>query len=311
MQIEQYQQLGVKIEGTELTPATLAASDYAIAWHEIGGVRARNETNERLLRRASFAPVQPVGGAFIGNVTGTFEPVPSGVDGTAPKWYDLLAGAGATVTTDVATFGAQDTAYAVKGSPLTFIHKDGQWAHTAAGSRINSLTFKAKKGELWLCEMEATGRYSEAVDTAFLATALPTINGKPFLGHAVSIGGSSVPCAEIELKITNTVAPVEDGTHASGNGKNIITGQRCTFKAVILDEGVDYFSKLRNDAAADALDVSFQMSTGAAGNVLTWSGTIALTDDLDPEFRDGNGYVPLVGEFVATTTGAVLTLTQS
>ena len=311
MNIEQYQQLGAKKETTELTPIALTAPDYAIAWHEIGGVKAVNSMNERRLRRASFAPVQPVGGAYIGEASGTFEPVPSGTDGTAPLWYAFLEASGADIATDVATWGAQDTAYAPQGSTLTIIHRDGQWARTAAGARVESLTFKAKRGELWLCEMTAIGRYSEVSASSFLATALPTINGKPFLGHAVSVGGSAVTVSEIEIKIENVISPVEDGTHESGNGKNIITEQRLTATITVLYDGTDYFSKLRNIEAADLLDVSAQMSTGAAGNVLTWSGTMALMEDVEKTYIEGNGYLVLSGEFVATTLNAVLTLTQS
>lgn len=311
MSIEQYQQLGFKPEVTELTPIALSSTDYDIAWHGEMSVKPVSDMNERRVRRASFGPLQPVGGAYIGEVMGTFEPVPSGTDGTAPKWFQLLAASGATVTGDVATWGTSDLIYAAKGTPLTFIHKDGAWACTAAGARVETLNFKADKGGLWLCEMTAKGRYSQATDTAFVAMEIPPINGKAFLGHAVTIGGVAASIASIEIAITNVISPVEDGTHISGYGKNVITEQRCTFKASVVDTGIDYFSRVRNDAETDVLDISCQMSTGAAGNVLTWIGTIGLMEDAATEFREGNGFVNISGEFVATTAGAILTLTQS
>ena len=308
--IEQYRQLGLATESTEFTPAALVDADYAIAWHDEISVKAVNEQNERRLRLASLAPNRPVGGAYMAEVVGTFEPAPSGVDGTAPKWYDLLKGSGATVTTDVATWGAQDAGYTPKGTPLTFVERDGQRARTASGARVESLVFKAEKGGLWLCEMAAKGRYSEDTDAVFMSPSLPMV-GQPFLGHAVTIGGVARAVATIEIAIQNVLSMIEDGTHESGNGRVVITEQRITFKASVEDDGADWFGKVRNDSAADLLAVSAQMAKGATGSVLTWTGTIALVEDADTEYREGNGYIQVSGEFVATGTGAICTLTQS
>lgn len=308
--IEQYQQLGFKTESVEFTPETLAAADYAIAWHDNTKVVPMDEINERRLRRASLAPNRPVGGSYLADISGTFEPAPSGVDGTAPKWFDLLKGCGATVTTDVATWGAQDTGYTAKGSPLTFVHRDGQFARTASGARIETLVFKANRGELWLCEMTAKGRYSQATDLVFESPSLPLV-GQPFLGHAVTVGGVARPVSSIEIAITNTLVATQDGTHDSGNGRMVITEQRITFKASVEDDGTNWFDKIRNDSSGDLLAVSAQMAKGAAGSVLTWTGSIALMEDPNPEFTDGIGYIPVSGEFVATGTGAICTLTQS
>lgn len=311
MILEQYQQMGTKAESVELTPETLVAADYALAWHNIGGVQADDMLNERRVRRASFAPLQPVGGAVLARCSGTFEPVPSGIDNTAPGWYHLLAAAGATISGDIASFGAPDTSYTPKGTAVTVIHKDGAYARTSAGTRLETLKFSAEKGGIWLAEFTGVGRYSQASDTSFLSVSAPTISGKPFLGHAVSLGGSAVPVASAEISIENAVSPVEDGTHASGYGKNVITAQKIIARLVILDEGVDYRDKFRNDASGDVLALSLQMSTGSAGNVLTWAGNIALVEKPDPVYRDGNGYRTIVGEFIANGSNAVATLTQT
>lgn len=311
MSVEQYQLLGFAAETTELTAATLTASNYQYDWSEIGGIDAEGDVNERLVRRAAFSPLQPVGGAYIGKGSGTFRPVPSGTDGTAPGWYALLSAAGFSISGDVATIGATDTAYAVKGTSVTMVHRDGNRARTLAGARLGSMTFSAEKGGLWGCAIEATGRYSEASDTSFPSVSLPSIAPQAFLGHAVSLGGSAVSVASIEIKITNTVSPVEDGTHATGFGRNIITGQRATLSISVLDDSTDWWGKWRNDSSSDVLAFSAVMATGTTGNVLTWTGNVALTDVPVVEFRDGNGYRTLVGEFVATSTSAVLTLTQT
>jgi len=74
---------------------------------------------------------------------------------------------------------------------------------------------------------------------------------------------------------------------------------------------VDWHSIARNDASGDVLAVSCQMSAGSAGNVLTWTGNLALTEDVVTEYREGIGYSTVVGEFITTGAGACLTLTQS
>lgn len=311
MILEQFQQMGFKSETVELTPETLLAADFPVAWHTIGGVVPVDSMNERRVRRAALSPLQPVGGAFVGNASGTFEPVPSGTDGTAPAWYQLLAAAGGTVSTDVVTFGAQATSYAPIGKACTIEHRDGAYQRILAGARIETMRFYAERGDLWLCDFTAVGRYSQTAQANFLSPSLPSINGKPFLGHVFSIGGSAVDCASLEILITNVISPVQTGAHASGNGKNVITEQRCTLTAVILDEGMDYREKHRNDAAGDLLAISAQMSVGSAGSVLTWTGNLAVMDNPAVEYREGNGYRTIAGEFVASSTGAILTLTQS
>lgn len=311
MILEQYQQLGVKTEAVELTPEALVAADFGGAWHTIGGVVPVDDMNERRVRRAALSPIQPVGGAFVGNASGTFEPTPYGTDGTAPWWYQLLAAAGATISTDVATFGAQATSYAPIGAACTIEHRDGAYQRILSGARVETMRFHAERGAVWLCDFTAVGRYSQASQANFLSTSLPSIAGKPFLGHAVSVGGSTVDCASLEIVITNAISPVQTSAHASGNGKNIITEQRCTMTAVILDEGVDYRDKHRNDASGDVLAISAQMSAGSAGSVLTWTGNLSLMENPAVEYREGNGYRTLTGEFIATSTGAVLTCTQT
>ena len=80
---------------------------------------------------------------------------------------------------------------------------------------------------------------------------------------------------------------------------------------VIEDGTVDWRNAYRNDSRAAPLAVSLQMSKGAAGNVLTWTGSIALIEQPTIEYMDGVGYVTLVGEFVSDDADPCLTLTQS
>lgn len=310
--VEQFQQMGYKTESVELTAETLVAADFDTSWDSCA-VYPEDGINERRVKRATFSPIQPVGGTALARVTGVFEPRPSGVDNTAPDWYQILRASGASVTGDVATWGAESTATGVIGTACTFKHRDGAYERVAAGSRVALLRFSAEKGARWLCELEATGRYAQAAQTAYVAAAQPSAGqGQAFLGMACTIGAFSGAVASVEIAVENTVTPTEDGGHASGYGANIITAQKLMFRASVIENGtVDWRGLYRNDAAADVVAVSAVMASGTAGNVLTWTGNIALVESPEVEYRDGIGYRTIVGEFITTGAGAALTLTQS
>lgn len=312
MLIEQFRQCGYKAEVTELTPETLVAAQYATVW-EGSQITLELDINERRPDRATFAALQSVGGAYRGKFTGSFEPRPSGTDNTTPDWYALCAASGATITGDVATWGAEAITGDPIGTSVTIKTRDGQYERTLAGTRLSKMTFKAEKGSVWSCEVEGAGRYSEAVQAAFIAAAHPSTGlGHPFLGHAVSIGGAAQVVSSIEISIEGEVTPIADGTHASGHGRNIIKDTKCMFRATVLEDGAtDWFGKAKNDAAADLLAVSAVMASGTAGNVLTWTGSITLTKMPEVTYVDGIGYRNVEGEFVTTSASAALTLTQS
>lgn len=310
--IEQFQQLGYKTEAVELTAEALVAAQYATAWDSMA-ITDESAYNARRPRRATFAPLQGVGGTSIGRFSGTFEPIPSGVDGTAPAWYALLAAAGASVSTDVATFGAESVSSNVIGTTVTMKHRDGQYERTLAGARVSKLTFSAEKGQRWICQCEATGRYSQAAQTSFVAAAHPVAGlAHPFLGMSCSIGAFSGSINSASISIENTVTPTPDATHASGFGQNLITAQALRFMASVIENGtVDWRGAYRNDATGDRLAVALQMSAGSAGSVLTWTGTMHLIEQPTIEYVEGIGYVSLSGEFDTSSASAALILTQS
>lgn len=312
MVVTQFQQIGYKAEATELTAETLVAAQFATAWAS-GAIVPEDGYNARRPRRATFAPLQGVGGTAIGKFTGQLEPRPSGTDGTAPDWYALLAAAGATVTTDVATFGAESTASAVLGTSCTIKHRDGAYERTMAGTRISKLTFSAEKGGTWKCDVEGTGRYTQAAQTAFVAAAHPSAGlAHPFLGMTCTIGSFTGSINSASISIENTVTPTPDATNASGFGRNIITAQSLKFMASLIEDGsFDWRGAYRNDATGDRLAITLQMSAGAAGNVLTWTGTMHLIEQPTIEDVDGIGYVSISGEFDTSSASAALTLTQS
>ena len=105
MLIESYKQMGYKAEATELTAETLVAANYGSVWTECDIVD-ESTYNARKPRRASYSALQGIGGTAIGKVTGSFEPRPSGTNGTPPDWYAIAAAAGGTVATDNCTFDA-------------------------------------------------------------------------------------------------------------------------------------------------------------------------------------------------------------
>lgn len=312
MLIESYKQMGYKAEAAELTAETLVPANYGSVWSECD-IMDESTYNARKPRRASYSAMQGIGGTAIGKVTGSFEPRPSGTNGTAPDWYAIAAAAGGTVATDNVTFGAEGVTSAIIGTAATFKYRDGVYEHVSAGTRISKLRFFAKNGESWMCEVEGTGRYSKAVEDEFIAGAHPTTGlGNPFLGMACSIGSFSGSVSSAEISIENTVTPTPDGTHSSGFGRNIITTQACMIRASVIEDGaVDWRNAYRNDSRAAPLAVSLQMSKGAAGNVLTWTGSIALIEQPTIEYMDGVGYVTVVGEFVSDDADPCLTLTQS
>lgn len=310
--VEQFQQMGYKTESVELTAESLVAADFDTAW-DSSSVYPDDGINERRVKRATFSPIQPVGGTALARVAGVFEPRPSGTDATPPDWFKIAAASGATITGDVATWGAESTSTGVIGTACTFKHRDGAYERVAAGSRVSLLRFSAEKGARWLCEMEATGRYSQSAQTSYVLAAHPSAGqGQAFLGMACTIGAFSGAVASIEIAVENTVTPTEDGGHASGYGANIITAQKLMFRASVIEDGtVDWRGLYRNDATADVVAVSAVMASGTAGNVLTWTGNIALVESPEVEYRDGIGYRTIVGEFITTGAGAALTLTQS
>lgn len=63
--IEQFRQLGYKTEIVELTAGTLVAADFDTYW-ENPIIRRESTQNVRRPARASFSPIQAVGGAFSG-----------------------------------------------------------------------------------------------------------------------------------------------------------------------------------------------------------------------------------------------------
>lgn len=312
MMVEQFRQCGYKTEAVELTAETLVAAQFATAW-EGPQITEEMDNNERRPDRATFAALQSVGGAYIGKFSGAFEPRPSGTDNTAPDWYALLLASGASVTGDVATWGAELLTGAFLGTSATFKTRDGAYEKTLAGARVSKLSFKAEKGVVWSCDCEATGRYSEATQAAFVAAAHPSAGlGHPFLGMACTIGSFNGAVSSVEISIENVVSPSKDGTHASGYGKNVITEQKLMFRATVIEDGVtSWRDKARNDAAGDLLAVSCVMSSGAAGNVLTWTGNISMTKIPEVTYVDGIGYRNVEGEFVTASSAAALTLTQS
>lgn len=312
MSIEQFQQMGYKTESVELTAETLVAADFDTFW-DFCLIKPASTILERRPRRLSFSAVQPVGGAFMAEVSGVFEPRPSGADATPPDWYQIAKAAGATITGDVAAWGAESAASDIIGTACTFKYRDGVHEHISAGTRVAMMRFSAKAGDRWMCEIGGSGRYSRSTEAMFVSGAQPSAGaGLPFLGLTVSIAGFTGAYAEAEISIDGAVTLKEDGSHASGKGASRITGQACRGRFVVEHNGtVDWHSIARNDGAGDVLAVSCQMSAGSAGNVLTWTGNLALTEDVVTEYREGIGYSTVVGEFITTGAGACLTLTQS
>lgn len=311
MVVESLRQTGFKQEAVELTPEALVAAQYGTVW-EGAEITEDGEFNERRPDRATNAPLQGVAGAFIGKFSGKFEPRPSGTDATPPDWYALCAAAGGVVTTDNVAFGAELAASGLIGKSVTIKTRDGAWENVLAGARFSKLRFFAEKGGVWSCESEATGRFSRSAQTSFVSGANPSSGlGQPFLGMACAIGAFSGSVASVEISIENTVAPAKDGTHASGYGNNVITEQKLMFRAKAIIDSTDWRDKFRNDSSSDLLAISVAMATGAAGNVLTWTGSICLTVEPKTEYIDGIGYVDLEGEFISSTGSAALTLTQS
>lgn len=310
--IEQFKQMGYKTEVTELTAETLAAANFDTFWYECAVV-AEDSFNERRARRATFAPLQGVGGTALARVSGTFEPRPSGTDNTAPDWYQILRASGASVTGDVATWGAESTTTGTIGTTCTFKYRDGQYETTASGTRMELVRFYAANGQVWKCDVEGVGRLTQAAQTSYVASAHPVAGlGQPFLGMACTIGAFSGSVSEAEIAIENTVTPCPDGTHASGFGNNFITAQKLMLRAKVIETGTpDWRGLYRNDATADAVSVSLVMSSGTAGNVLTWTGTVHLVEQPEVEYIEGVGYRNIVGEFITTGASAALTLTQT
>jgi hypothetical protein len=310
--IEKLQQLGYKSETIEGTAETLVAADFDTPVYSFSLERER-DIHERRPLRSSFAPVQSVGGAFRGKATVSGEVRGSAVDNTPPDWYALARSAGATLATDVLSFGVAITSATEIGTSLTLIGRDSINARTIAGARGSLKLIGEGAGMPIKFEYEGFGSYSEAAQDSMLAAAAPQA-GQPaiLMGSALSTGGVAVEYRAVEFAIENEVLSIKDGSKANGYGKHLITGQKLTLMADvwITTASADFWAKSANASSADQFAISWTFGSGT-GLQFVLAGTAHITEAPNKTYNDGLMSIPLKLEFTSNSDAAAATITQS
>jgi hypothetical protein len=300
---EKLQQFGYKTEAVEGTAETMVAGDYdsvvlSAAIEYDRAVAMRNPV------RSTFSPIQPIGGATFGTVKATLEARGSGADATPPDWYQLLRAAGASVTTDVATFGAEISAAQEIGTTVTCRGRDGIFERILAGVR-GSVKIKV--------DFDGKGAYTQTAQTALLASVAPVVGVPPILmGSALTIGGATVQYKDIEISVENEVLPLPSGASSNGFAGYYITGQRYSFKCNVWQTNAtaDFFARLANSATTDKQAISWTFGSGA-GLTFTCTGNIGLNANMNKTYDSGMALIPVIGEFFTEGATAALTISQA
>ena len=310
--IEQFQQFGYKIEASEGVAETLVAADYdsVVLSASIDYERA---VASRAPLRSTFSKIQPVGGATKGLVKASVEIRGSGVDATPPDWYAFLRAAGASLTTDVATFGAEVTGAQEIGTTITCRARDGIFERVAAGVRGSAKIVCEGAGMPIKLDFEGQGSYTQAAQTALLASVAP-VNGVPpvLMGSALLIGGTAVQYKDIELAVENEIFARPSGASADGYSGYFITKQAFKLKTNIWQTNAteDFFARLANTATTDVKTFSWTFGTGT-GLVFTVTGNIAFSESMNRTYDSGMAIVPVTAEFITTGATAALTISQA
>lgn len=310
--LEKLQQLGYKSETVEGTPEALVAANFDTPVISFDLARER-DIHERRPLRSSFSPVQSVGGKFRGHATLTAELRGSGVDGTAPDWYDLAKAAGASVSTDVLSFGVAVTSSAEIGTSLTLIGRDSIHARTISGARGSMKIIGEGSGMPIKVEFDGYGDYAEATQTSMLASAAPTASQPAILmGSALSIGGTAVEYRMVEFGVENEITSIPDGSKADGYGRHLIIGQKLTMTADvwITTASTDWWTKSANASSSDELAVSWTFGSGT-GQQFVLAGTAYITEAPNKTYQEGIMSIPLKMEFRTNSDSAAVTITQS
>jgi hypothetical protein len=309
---EKLQQFGFKTETVEGTAETMVAGDYdsvvlSAAIEYDRAVATRNPV------RSSFSPIQPIGGATFGTVKATLEARGSGTDATPPDWYQLLRAAGASVTTDVATFGAEIAAAQEIGTNVTCRGRDGIFERILAGVRGSVKLYGEGVGMPIKVDFDGKGGYTQTAQNSLLASVAPVVGVPPILmGSALTIGGAAVQYKDLEISIENEILPLPSGASTNGFAGYYITGQKFAFKANIWQTNAtaDFFARLANSATSDKQAVSWTFGSGT-GLTFTCTGNIGLNANMNKTYDSGMALIPVIGEFYTEGATAALTISQA
>ena len=310
--IEQFQQFGYKVETVEGTAETLVAADYdsVVLSASIDYERA---VATRAPLRSTFSKIQPVGGATKGMVKASVEIRGSGTDATPPDWYAFLRAAGASVTTDVATFGAEVTGAQEIGTTITCRTRDGIFERVAAGVRGSAKIVCEGAGMPIKIDFEGQGSYAQTATTSLVSAVAPVVGVPPVLmGSALLIGGTAVQYKDIEISVENEIFARPSGASTDGYNGYFITKQAFKMKCNVWQTNAteDFFARLANTATTDVKAFSWTIGAGA-GLTLTITGNIAFSEGMNRTYDSGMAIVPVTAEFITTSATAALTISQA
>lgn len=221
--------IGVKIETTQGTAATVGATDFMLA--EDVQITPSVEMLERNYYRDSLDTIASVAGKRLYDISFKTELKGSGTAGTAYAPLGALIQACGFLETD----GASDVTYAPTSAAVTNffgpgksvtieIYKDGI-KHVAAGC-LGNMKIAAEVNKYAYCEFSMKGVYAAPTDaTAGTQTYLAQ---KPavVVGATLSLAGLSAVASKLEIDCGNDVIERPDLSAATGLKGFMISGRK-------------------------------------------------------------------------------------
>lgn len=272
MQLSRKQAVGIKLEATQGTAETLAATDFTHAYDV--NITPMVELIPQKYVSTSLSRFADLPGKKYYEVEFTLPLKGSGTAGTAIAPLGAALQACGLVETD----GASDVAYAPTSAPASAnyygpgksctvkIYQDGM-LHVAAGCMFN-LSFDIEAGKPVGLKFKGKGIYAAVTDAAFVTVTALTNNPPVVISAAAQVQAYAATFGKMSIDLGNEIAELPDV-----NSANAILGFMITDRNVtgsfdpnrVLVATHDFFGKMMSGAeAASTIKVG-----GTAGNICT------------------------------------------
>lgn len=277
--------IGVKTETTQNTAATLAATDYFLAW-DVSDPSPVIEVLPRDQQSMTLDQLASARGDVMVEIGFKTEMIGGGAAGTAyaPVGAMLLAmGASETVSASTSvtyapvsvpasasffTLGKSATVEVYKGATTT----QSGLKHQIKGAVVTSLSLKLTASKLPYWEVKMQGLYVTVSDSVAPSVTYPSTVAAKVESISFSTHSYSAVCTEIDIDFGIENYKRSDVSSADGLKGFEVTNRKP--KASITVEAVsvathDYYGKMKSGVAA-----AMSFAVGAtAGNIHTWSFT--------------------------------------
>jgi len=302
-------QIAAKLEATEFTKETLAATDAFLAFNPVWTPAI--EMHGRDPVRESLSKYPSISGKRSAKIAFDVELVGSGTAGTAPFWGKLMKACGFSETivggTSV-TYGPSSDNQGNNKSLTIAAYVDGMIKRLWAARGTVRLTMEV--GKPGILHFEFEGADFEVVDGALLTSvSYSTVVPPAFLNASLTLDSYAALCSKVEIDIANVLAKKESLSSPSGHVGVVITGRNPKGS---LDPELppvatyDFYGKWRTPGTLGALQLS---ANGGAGNIVTVScprvryaeirpgdrgGLAKLDIDFEPTLNTGDDEISIV-----------------